>query len=62
VREELALRLPPTEPIERLFQTIVNWGRYAELFGFNASSGELYLDTEAVIGPACGDGGGATAA
>ena len=32
VKEELAARLPPTEPIDRLFQTIVAWSRYAELF------------------------------
>jgi NitT/TauT family transport system ATP-binding protein len=47
IREELAARLPPTEPIDRLFQTIVTWSRYAELFGYNATSEELYLDVEA---------------
>lgn len=44
VKEQLAMRLPPTEPIGALFNTIVAWGRYAELFGFNATSAELYLD------------------
>jgi NitT/TauT family transport system ATP-binding protein len=44
VKEQLAIRLPPTEPIGALFTTIVTWGRYAELFGYNATSGELYLD------------------
>jgi NitT/TauT family transport system ATP-binding protein len=52
VKEELAVRLPPTEPIERLFQTIVAWSRYAELFGYNATSGELYLDLESEPAPA----------
>lgn len=46
VEEELAIRLT-TEDIERLFETLVGWGRYAELFGYNPDSGQLYLDTEA---------------
>lgn len=46
IKEELAARLPATEPIERLFQTIVAWSRYAELFGYNATAEELYLDVE----------------
>lgn len=46
IKEELAIRLPPTEPIDGLFQTIVAWSRYAELFGFNAAADEIYLDVE----------------
>jgi NitT/TauT family transport system ATP-binding protein len=46
VRDELAAMLPPTEPIDRLFTTIVTWSRYAELFGYNATAEELYLDVE----------------
>jgi NitT/TauT family transport system ATP-binding protein len=46
VQEELAVRVPAHEPIERLFQTIVAWGRYAELFGYNATEDEIYLDVE----------------
>ena len=46
VREQLAAKLPPTEPIDRLFQTIVAWGRYGELFGYNATAEEIYLDVE----------------
>ena len=49
VKEELAARLPPTEPIDRLFQTIVAWSRYAELFGYNATAEELYLDVEGAV-------------
>jgi NitT/TauT family transport system ATP-binding protein len=52
VAEELALRLPPTEPIKRLVRTLVTWGRYAELFGFNAAEDEVYLDVESSAGGA----------
>ena len=54
VMEELASRLPPTEPADKLFETIVGWGRNAELFGFNASTDELYLDVEGTSGPPAG--------
>jgi NitT/TauT family transport system ATP-binding protein len=46
VMEELAVRLP-TEDIERLLKTIVGWGRFAELFGYSAEEGVLYLDRPA---------------
>jgi NitT/TauT family transport system ATP-binding protein len=49
VEEELAIRLT-TEDIERLFKTIVTWGRYGELFGFDSDSEFLYLDTETPAG------------
>jgi NitT/TauT family transport system ATP-binding protein len=45
VSEELAIRLT-TEDIERLFKTIVAWGRFAELFGFSADDEMLYLDVD----------------
>jgi len=51
VKEELASRLPATEPVDALFETVVGWGRNAELFGFNATTGELYLDVEGTSGP-----------
>jgi NitT/TauT family transport system ATP-binding protein len=51
VKEELGARLPPTEPVDQVFETLVGWGRYAELFGFNASTDELYLDVEGTSGP-----------
>jgi NitT/TauT family transport system ATP-binding protein len=52
VQEELALRVPSHEPIDRLFETIVAWGRYAELFGYNATEDEIYLDVESSAGAA----------
>ena len=52
VEEELAVRVPSHEPIDRLFQTIVAWGRYAELFGFNATEAEIYLDAGSAAAPA----------
>jgi NitT/TauT family transport system ATP-binding protein len=52
VKEELASRLPATEPVDPTFETVVGWGRNAELFGFNATTGELYLDVEGTSGPA----------
>jgi len=55
VQEELALRVPSHEPIDRLFETIVAWGRYAELFGYNATEDEIYLDVESSAGAAAGN-------
>jgi NitT/TauT family transport system ATP-binding protein len=46
VEEELAIRLT-TEDIERLFKTIVTWGRFGDLFGFESDTEILYLDPEA---------------
>jgi NitT/TauT family transport system ATP-binding protein len=45
VLEHLAMLLP-NEPPEKLFSTIVNWGRYAELFGYNKDEDRFYLDQE----------------
>ena len=46
VEEELAVRLP-TEETDKLFKTIVGWGRFAELFGYSAEEAVLYLDQPA---------------
>lgn len=43
ILEELTRILPDEQP-EPLFDTLVNWGRYAELFGYNPDREELYLD------------------
>lgn len=43
---EALARLSPHENAEALFKTIVNWGRYAELLGFNPDTETLYLDEE----------------
>ncbi len=45
VLEHLAMLLP-NEPPEKLFTTIVNWGRFAELFGYNKDEDRFYLDQE----------------
>jgi hypothetical protein len=43
--EHLAMLLPSEKP-ERQFSTLVNWGRYAELFGYNKDEDRFYLDHE----------------
>jgi len=45
VLEELAVWLPGLRP-QSLFKTIVRWGRYAELLGYNADQRQVYLDRE----------------
>jgi NitT/TauT family transport system ATP-binding protein len=45
VLEHLAMLLPTEKP-ERQFATIVNWGRFAELFGYNKDDDRFYLDNE----------------
>ncbi|HTY11891.1 MAG TPA: nitrate/sulfonate/bicarbonate ABC transporter ATP-binding protein [Bacteroidota bacterium] len=44
VLEQLAIILP-NEDVEKLFETMVGWARYGELFGYNADDKVLYLDT-----------------
>jgi NitT/TauT family transport system ATP-binding protein len=51
--EELAIRLT-TEDIEKMFNTVVAWGRFGELFGYSPDEEALYLDTEATALPASG--------
>jgi NitT/TauT family transport system ATP-binding protein len=43
--EHLAILLPNERP-QKLFNTMVNWGRYAELFGYNKDEDRFYLDHE----------------
>jgi NitT/TauT family transport system ATP-binding protein len=43
VREELAVQLP-FEDTERLFNTIVSWGRNADLFDYAAATDQLFRD------------------
>ncbi len=45
VLEHVAMLLPSESP-ERTFSTIVNWGRFAELFGYNKDENRFYLDQE----------------
>ena len=34
----------PHEDTQKLFETLVNWGRYAELLGYSSDTGKLYWD------------------
>jgi NitT/TauT family transport system ATP-binding protein len=43
ILEQLAILLPNEDP-EQLFDTLVGWGRYGELFGYTADGRTLYLD------------------
>jgi NitT/TauT family transport system ATP-binding protein len=45
VLEHLTMLLPQEKP-ERMFATIVGWGRFAELFGYNKDDDRFYLDEE----------------
>ncbi len=45
VLEHLAMLLP-NDPPEKMFSTVVNWGRYAELFGYNKDEDRFYLDQD----------------
>ena len=45
ILEHLAMLLPSEKP-ERQFSTITNWGRWAELFGYNKDEDRFYLDHE----------------
>jgi NitT/TauT family transport system ATP-binding protein len=41
---EILAELIPNENNEQTFTMLVNWGRYAELFGYNDDSQTFYLD------------------
>jgi NitT/TauT family transport system ATP-binding protein len=41
--DEIILRLPNQRPAAT-FDTLINWGRYAELFGYNKDEDRIYLD------------------
>ena len=43
VQEELVMRMP-SEDVDEQFKTVVGWGRFAELFGYDADEQVLYLD------------------
>ncbi len=51
VRDVLAAHLPAND-IPGLFETVVNWGRTAELFEYDAEADELALFSGRVEGPA----------
>ena len=43
VQEELVVRLP-TQDIEKLFHTVVMWGRFGELIGYSSETQTVFLD------------------
>lgn len=43
ILEDLSRLLPHEDP-EKSFETLVNWSRYGELFGYTRGSQQLYLD------------------
>jgi NitT/TauT family transport system ATP-binding protein len=45
VLEELSKRLPD-EDAAQLFDTAINWARYAELFGYDQDTGDCFLPEE----------------
>jgi hypothetical protein len=47
VIEQLVLALPTEDP-EALFQTVIGWGRYGEVIGYDADAQTMYLDVEGI--------------
>jgi NitT/TauT family transport system ATP-binding protein len=43
VHEELVMRLP-TQDVEKVFDTVILWGRFAELIGYSSDDGVVFLD------------------
>jgi NitT/TauT family transport system ATP-binding protein len=50
IEEELCMRLT-TEDVDKVFSTIVGWGRFAELFNYDATSEEISLEVETPVAP-----------
>ena len=48
VLEDLVMHLP-YEPMQQLFDTLVAWGRYGELLGYDADAEIVYLDRESTV-------------
>lgn len=44
ILEELAVLLPQEQP-RQLFTTLLNWGRYGEIFGYSRDTDLFYLNT-----------------
>jgi NitT/TauT family transport system ATP-binding protein len=45
ILEELALRLPHEQP-RQMFTTLLNWGRYGDVFGYSRDSDLFFLHRE----------------
>ncbi len=50
VLEDLVMHLP-YEPMQQLFDTLVAWGRYGELLGYDPEKEVVYLDRESTAAP-----------
>jgi NitT/TauT family transport system ATP-binding protein len=46
VKMALELEFPPEEA-EKQLDTLINWGRYAEIFSYDDGAEEIYLETSA---------------
>jgi NitT/TauT family transport system ATP-binding protein len=46
IKEELIIRLP-TVDVDKLFETVILWGRFAELIGFDSEAEMVHLDPSA---------------
>jgi NitT/TauT family transport system ATP-binding protein len=49
VQEDLAIQLP-NDPPQRLFETLISWGRYGELLGYDPAGERVYLDVDSTSG------------
>ena len=47
VTEQIVMALPAEDP-EALFQTVVGWGRYGEIIGYDPDEQVVYLDVEGI--------------
>jgi NitT/TauT family transport system ATP-binding protein len=54
LQEDFVLHLPDEDP-EVLFETLVAWGRYGELIGYEPEARQVYLDTESTAAPGAAD-------
>ena len=43
VHEELVIRLP-TQDVEKVFETVILWGRFAELIGYSPETETVFLE------------------
>jgi NitT/TauT family transport system ATP-binding protein len=44
------------DEVERQFETVLNWGRYAEIFNYDSATGRLYHSEVADVAPVEGEG------
>ena len=50
VMEDLVMHLP-YEPMQQLFDTLIAWGRYGELLGYDSDADVVYLDRDSTVAP-----------